>query len=229
MTPPGRLGRDARTIETPNPMIITISGFSGSGKTTVANLVGERLKIPAVDVGCIFRGLAAKHGMDIIAFGKYAEKHPEIDRQLDAEMVKLCRRKYNLILQGRLAGWMTERNGVEALRVWIGAAAKTRAQRICKREGLRLAKACADTLRRDKDNRRRYLETYGLDLNDLSIYDSVIQTDNLTIEEVVCALIRAIQKVWPKKLKRKTPQNPANRKQSRKKRRPQRSPQRAKR
>jgi predicted cytidylate kinase len=198
-------------------MIITISGFSGSGKTTVATLAGERLKIPAIDVGQIFRGLAAKHGMDVVTFGKYAEKHPEIDRQLDAEMIKLCRRKKDLILQGRLAGWMTKRNGIEALRVWIGASAKTRAARICHREGIRLAKACADTLRRDEDNRRRYLETYGLDLNDLSIYDSVIQTDNLTIEGVVSALMNAIRKVWPKKLNKKTSRRPANRKRPRKK------------
>lgn len=194
-------------------MIVTISGFSGSGKTTVANLAGERLKIPAVDVGQIFRGLAAKHGMDVVSFGQYAEKHPEIDRQLDAEMVKLCRKKKDLILQGRLAGWMTKRNGIDALRVWIGASAQTRAARICHREGIRLTKACADTLRRDEDNRRRYLDTYGLDLNDLSIYDSVIQTDNLTIEEVVSALMNAIRKVWPKKLKRKPSKRPSSRKQ----------------
>lgn len=182
-------------------MIITISGQSGSGKTTVANELGRRLGLPPVDVGSLFRELAAEHGMNVIDFGAYAQTHPEIDRELDDKMIALCRRKRNLILQGRLAGWMTKRDGLDAYRIWIGATAETRAKRVAEREKIPFERSFADTCRRDEDNRRRYVQTYGLDLNDLSVYDTVIQTDNLTVEEVVSVLISEIQKVWPTKRK----------------------------
>ena len=189
-------------------MIITISGQSGSGKTTVANGLGRRLGMPAVDVGSLFREMAAERGQDVIEFGAYAQKHPEIDRELDRKMIELCRRRRNLILQGRLAGWMTKRGGIEAYRVWITATDETRARRIAEREKIPFEQAYADTRRRDADNHCRYQQTYGLDLNDLSIYDTVIRTDNLTVEEVVSALISEIQKVWPKKRKSKTSRRP---------------------
>jgi len=185
-------------------MIITISGESGSGKSTVAKALGQRLNLPAIDVGSLFREMAAEHGMDVIAFGSYAQSHPEIDHELDRKMIALCRRQKNLILQGRLAGWMTKRDSLKACRIWIGATAETRAKRVAGREKIPFERAYADTCRRDEDNRNRYRQTYGLDLNDLSIYDTVIQTDNLTIEEVVSALISEIPKVWPKKRKSKT-------------------------
>jgi len=185
-------------------MIVTVSGHSGSGKTTVSRELARRLEIPVVDVGSIFRALALEYGMDIITFGRYAQEHPEIDRRLDRRMIRLCRNNKRLVLQGRLAGWMTERYGIEAYRIWIEATARTRAKRIAEREHLPYRKAYADTKRRDDENRRRYLRTYGLDLNDLSIYDTVIQTDNLAVDEVVSALTKAISKVWPKKPKSKT-------------------------
>jgi len=194
-------------------MIVTISGQSGSGKTTVANLVAERLGIPAVDVGGIFRGLAAKRGLDILEMARYAEKHPEIDRELDAATIKMCREKKDLVLQGRLAAWMTRKNGLEAFRVWIDASPRVRAERIVKREGGDLAKVLAYTNERDAENRRRYLDTYGLDLNDLSVYDTVIRTDNRSIEQVVSALIRALHKVWPKRPRK--PHNPKKKRLSR--------------
>lgn len=189
-------------------MIITISGQSGSGKSTVAKDLGRRLGVPAVDVGSLFREMAAERGQDVIAFGAYAQKHPEIDQELDRKMIELCRRRRNLILQGRLAGWMTERDGIEAHRIWIAASPRTRARRIAEREKLPFKRAYADTRRRDADNRCRYQQTYGLDLNDLSVYDTVIQTNNLTVEEVVSALISEIPKIWPKKRKSKTSRRP---------------------
>ena len=88
-------------------MLITLSGLSGSGKSSAANALAEKLKIPTVDIGAIFRRLAKKHGMDVAEFGKHVEKNPEIDHELDLAMVRRAKRGRNLILQGRLAGWMT--------------------------------------------------------------------------------------------------------------------------
>jgi predicted cytidylate kinase len=184
-------------------MLITISGLSGSGKSTAAKGLSERLGIPTVDVGKIFRGMAAKRGMDVVAFGAFVEKHPEIDRELDDAMLRLVKRRKRLILQSRLAGLMTAREGLKAFRIWIAATARTRASRVARREGIPFRKALSDITRRDRNNRVRYVRTYGLDLNDLSVYDIVVRTDNLTLEEVVSCLAKELTNVWPKR--RKTP------------------------
>jgi cytidylate kinase len=202
-------------------MLITISGLSGSGKSTAAKGLGKRLGLPTVDIGTIFRRLASHYGMDVIEFGRYAERHPKIDRELDEAMVARAKRG-NLILQGRLAGWMTLRHGVPAYRIWLSALPSTRARRVAGREGIPYAKALADIRRRDRDNRTRYLKTYGLDLNDLTVYDSVVRTDNLTVEEVVSSLARIL---WP--MRRKTLKNRRKslpRATSRGRRKPLRSP-----
>lgn len=193
-------------------MLITISGLSGSGKSSSAKLLAERLGIPTVDIGTIFRAMAKRYKMDVVAFGRYAEKHPEIDRKLDAAMVRRAKRDGNLILQGRLAGWMSLLNDLPAYRIWIGATARTRASRVARREGIPYARALKEINRRDRDNLVRYRRTYGLDLNDLSVYDTVVQTDNLSVRQVVSSLVKTLPKVWP--MKPRTP--PRKRKTSRK-------------
>jgi predicted cytidylate kinase len=182
-------------------MLITISGLSGSGKSSAAKGLSEKLGIPTVDVGKIFRALAAKHGMDVVAFGTYVEKHPDIDRELDAAMIRRAKRSRNLILQSRLAGHMSARENLDAVRIWIAASPKVRAERVARREGCSYKEAHAEVTRRDKDNRNRYLKTYGLDLNDLSIYDIVVQTNDSSKEEVISRLVKELTRIWPKKRK----------------------------
>jgi predicted cytidylate kinase len=147
--------------------------------------------------------MAKKHGMDVVEFGRYVEEHPEIDRQLDAAMVRKAKRSGDLILQGRLAGLMTAKEGLPAVRIWITASARVRASRVARRQGVAFKKAMAEISRRDRDNQDRYRQTYGLDLNDLSVYDIVVRTDNLTLEEVVSCLVKELSHVWPKR--RRTP------------------------
>jgi cytidylate kinase len=199
-------------------MVITISGLSGSGKSTAARILAERLGITAIDVGKIFRAMAAKHGMDVSTFGAYAEKHPEVDRQFDEAMIEKVRKSTKgVVLQGRLAGWMTLRHKVPAFRIWLAAKSRTRAQRITGREKAKYSKILKQTLHRDRMNRVRYIKTYGLDLNDTSIYDSVVQTDTLSADEVVDVIIGHIEKVWrkkrpqPKHKKRPRPTKPKKR------------------
>ena len=186
-------------------MLITISGQSGSGKSSTAQGLAKALRMPTVDVGQIFRGMAEKYGMTVGAFGLYAEKHRDVDEKLDQEMLKLARRRKKLILQGRLTGWMTFRHKVPAVRIWIGASLAVRARRVSGREGIPYRKAYQMIAKRDRDNVVRYKATYGLDLNDLSVYDVVVQTDDLTVAQVVDSLVNSL-KLWPKKSPRRKAQ-----------------------
>lgn len=83
------------------------------------------------------------------------------------------------------------------------ASPEVRAQRVAGREGKSIDQCLTELKVRDEANRARYLTTYGLDVNDISIYDVVIRTDTLGIQEVTDALVKAI-----KTYVRRTPEQP---------------------
>ena len=179
-------------------MIITISGPSGSGKSTAARMLSKETGLPAVDVGVVFRAMAKKRGMSVIEFGRYVARHKELDQKLDEIMLRRARKSKPFIWQGRLSGLLAAKEGIPSLTFWIQASAMTRARRVSGREGVPYRRALAQIMRRDRADRVRYMKTYGLDVNDLSVYDAVIPTDNLSAQQVVSALLRSIVRIWPK-------------------------------
>ena len=48
-------------------------------------------------------------------------------------------------------------------------------------------------IRREESEKKRYMEIYGIDFEDLSIYDKIIQSDSLSPEEIVQEIIGAIK------------------------------------
>ena len=54
-------------------MIITIGGLAGTGTTTTAELLSEKLDIPYISAGFVFREMAAERGMSVLEFSEFAE------------------------------------------------------------------------------------------------------------------------------------------------------------
>jgi cytidylate kinase len=158
--------------------LITISGFPGSGTTTVAGLLAPETGLRVVNAGDVFRRMAAEKGMDIAKFADYLRDHPEIDRQVDERQTEIAR-EGGVILEGRLAGWMTHRAGIGALRVWLACSLDTRVRRVAGREGIPFEKARERVVRRQDAEIDRYKAFYGFDLCSLQIYDLVVDTGDL--------------------------------------------------
>ncbi|MDP6155589.1 MAG: cytidylate kinase family protein [Candidatus Thermoplasmatota archaeon] len=149
---------------------LTIGGLSGTGTTTVAKLLEKCLGIEYVYTGDIFRRMAAKMDMTVGEFGYYVSEHTEIDRELDARQVELARGK-DIIIEGRLAGYMAFSHEVTAYKIWLHAPPETRAQRVAGREAKNIAAVMEENKKRQDGNRTRYLDIYGFDINDTSFYD----------------------------------------------------------
>ena len=172
---------------------ITISGLPGTGKSTVANLLEKQLGLPYIYSGEIFREMAKKQGMSLEDFGKYCEEHPEIDKELDRYQLEILR-KGNVILEGRISGWIAHRNNIPAMKVLLEASIDVRAGRIVKREQGEKEKRKKEILKREKCEAARYKKYYDIDVYDTSIYDLIIDVSNMTPEEIVKRILVCVRK-----------------------------------
>lgn len=172
---------------------ITISGFPGTGKTTVAIFLEKRLGLPYVYTGEIFRQLAQKHKMSLEKFGKYCETHRQIDEELDRHQLTILQQG-NVIVEGRISGWLANQNNIPAVKVLLQADINIRVARIVKREQGNIEKRKKEILNREKSEATRYKKYYHIDVHDTSIYDVIIDTGNKTPEEITDIIIKYISR-----------------------------------
>lgn len=174
-------------------MRITISGPPGSGKTTACSKLSEVLGLEAIVFGKIFRELAAEKNLTLGELGAIAEKDPSIDEMIDSRILEIARAHQDIILESRLSAYMLTRHGIPAYRILLEASPDVRIARVGLREGETLEQAEANTLERQKSEAKRYMQYYGIDVNDRSVYDLVLNTDNLTPDEVLQAILDGVR------------------------------------
>lgn len=169
-------------------MNITISGPPGSGKSTTSKALAERLKMRLVIGGEIFRQMAKERNMSLAEFSLYCEKHPDVDIELDKRLKAMSEKEDNLIIESRLAGHLCNAK----FRIWLDAPANVRVSRLKKRQDKE--ETAEEMLRREQSEIMRYKEYYDIDMNNKSVYNMVIDTSNITIEETVDMIVKEMKK-----------------------------------
>ena len=167
--------------------IISLTGDLAAGKSRVADLLQKELNYPIYRNGERFRAMAVEMGMNVTEFGFYVKEHPEIDKQLVANATEYAKTNDNFIIDAKM-GWYAI---PESFKVYL---------KVDKDEGAR--RAFEDTLRKKSENfstveeykkdmerryqseNERYYMLYGVKRDDMSNYDLVIDTTNLSIDEV---------------------------------------------
>lgn len=171
-------------------MLITVSGPPGSGTTTTSEHVAARLELALVPGGTVFRAMARERGMSLAEFGLYAGEHPEIDVELDTRLAKRAG-DGGVVIESRLAGWIARNEGLPAVTVYLDCPAPVRAARVAEREQLDADRALADNVERERVERDRYLALYGIDVDDLSVYDLVLDSGTLSPDELADRVVAA--------------------------------------
>jgi cytidylate kinase len=172
-------------------MLITVSGPAGSGKSTLAASLADALGYEHVSGGDIFRSLAEERGMTPLELNKRAEEEEQIDLDLDRRLRDVARERDDVVLESRLAGWMA--GDYADMKLWLHAPLDVRAERIAQRENKPFEQARTETQERTESESQRYQEYYGIDIDDLSIYDLAINTARWGPQGVLSVTLHAVE------------------------------------
>ena len=176
-------------------MRIAISGKAGSGKSTVAKLLSEKLKIRHYSIGDLMRAMAVEKGTTLLEMNKLAEKNKSVDFELDGKLKELGKTKDNFVVDGRLASFFIPH---AEIRVFLETDDKVRAQRILKdkrqhEKSTSLKETLSNIKKREESEKKRYKNYYGVNYLDKKLYNCVIDTTKLTPNLVVDKIMKFVE------------------------------------
>lgn len=182
-------------------MIITLTGIPGAGKSTIAKLLSEHLNVPWYSIGDLRGKMATERGLTIDELNKLGENEAFTDHDVDVYQTELGKKGDNLIMDGRLS-WHFIPN---SLKVFLDVDTDEAARRIfeASKQGLRtdekpfespddVKQRIADRLASDQ---HRYEKYYQVNYLDRSNYDLVVDTTQLTPEQVVQAILTKLSSI----------------------------------
>jgi len=173
-------------------LVVTIGGPHGTGKSTYAKMIAKQFGLRYVSAGQLFRDLAKEKGVTLEELSRQAAESPEIDRLLDERSAAQAA-KGNAVVEGQLAAWMAKDRA--QVRIYLKAPDEPRFARIAHRDHVDYETAQKQTLEREQIQRERYKRYYGIDIDDMSPYNLVIDTGNRTVESTAKELMTRIRKI----------------------------------
>jgi cytidylate kinase len=177
-------------------MIITISGLHGTGKSTIGKLISEKLGLQYYSTGQAFRDIADEMDITLEELTKYAEKNPEIDEKLDNKIYNIAQ-KGNVVIDSQLSGYLLK--SIADFKILLICPLETRVKRMAKRDNTNYNKKLKETKMREKSELKRFKKLYKIDMHDrnqiINLYDLIINTEDLTEEEILNKILRVLEKI----------------------------------
>jgi len=179
-------------------MIISFAGWPGSGKSTIAKRIATELGWPYYSMGQLRREAAKRRGMTLEEYNKLAMSDISTDLEVDEYQTKLGQEQDNFVIDGRTSWHFIP----QSYKIFLNVDPRVGAERIFqelqqggdRNEGHNLTTVEAvlnSNYERVQNDRKRYQKYFGIDVYDLANYDEIVDTTNLTIEEVV-AKVRSL-------------------------------------
>jgi len=173
-------------------MIISFCGPAGSGKSTMAKMLSEKLDWPRYYIGGIRRQKAAEKGMTLAEYNKLGEKDPSTDKEVDEYQKEIGNNKDNFIIEGRTSWHFIP----QSLKIYVDVDERVGAERVFKslqgknernEDDSSKLKTINDVLKshqkRTKSDIARYKKYYNIDVHDKKNFDFIVNTSNRTIDE----------------------------------------------
>jgi CMP/dCMP kinase len=183
-------------------MIISIGGPGGSGKSSIAKMLAEKLAWPRYYIGGLRRMKAEERGITLAEYNKLGETDPATDREVDEYQAELGKDQDNFIIEGRTSWYFIP----QSLKIYIDVDAKEGAARIFNslsvtakernedKDLVDLASVFKSTSQRKASDILRYKKYYGIDVYDKKNYDIVIDSTGKTLAETFQEVLSQVEK-----------------------------------
>ena len=176
-------------------MIITISGALGSGKSTVAKLVAQKLNLKHYSTGDFMREIAIKRGVTLLELSKLAEKDASVDKELDERQILLGKEEEDFIIDARL-GWHFIPHSIK---VFLNVNDEEAARRVFaerrsdEKYNITLEATLKNIKQRKESETKRYQQYYEVNYFELKNYDLIIDTTTLTAVQVAEKIVKVVK------------------------------------
>ena len=177
-----------------------ISGPPAIGKTTIAKGLATEFGLKYLSGGDVLKEMAKEEGFQTegidwwdtqegMKFLDHRKTNAEFDKKVDNKLKELFY-KGSVIITSYTLPWLVE----DGIKIWLAGSYENSAKRMTTRDNLSFDSALQIVKKRYEENKKIYKKLYGFDFGeDLSVFDSVINTDGLGIDEVLSRVKSAIK------------------------------------
>ena len=170
-------------------LVITVGGLHGTGKSTYAKALARIYKLRHLSAGELFRQIAKERGITLRDLSYLTKGDRSVDEVVDGR-IKEAAEKGDVVIDGLLAAFMA--SGRVHVKTFLVAPDEVRFRRIAHRDKISFAESRRLTLERERIERERYMNYYNLNIDDLTVYDIVLNTGLLSLRSNINVLVKVI-------------------------------------
>lgn len=181
-------------------IVICISGFAATGKSTLGRRLAEELGLKYLSGGDGLKMLAVEKGYkpggpewweteDGLRFLEERLKNPDFDKLVDQKLLEAAE-EGDVVIDSWVLPWLYK----GGFNVWLKARVEARAERMSKRSGVSVEEALKIIEKRDRESAQLYERLYGIELGkDYEPFHLVLDTSDLDEEAVYSIVLTAVK------------------------------------
>ena len=181
---------------------IVISGPPAVGKTTVAKGLAEEFQLEYLSGGDVLKQMAKEQGFDSegddwwdtedgMKFLNQREQNSEFDKKLDEKLTALFNNG-GMVITSYTLPWLIK----DGIKIWLEGSHASSTKRMQSRDNMSSDQAYEITRNRFDKNKALYKKLYNFDFgDDKSVFDLIINTDNLTAQQVIDVAKETVRKL----------------------------------
>jgi CMP/dCMP kinase len=187
-------------------MKIFVCGFSATGKSCVVESIAKDLNLKIIHASDILKQISIGKVKDSISIentkmntGWYEnsnldlirKKNDNLDLELDKFLLNYVRKNDNFIIDS----WTLPYLYKKGFKIWLKADVIERIKRMSKRDNIDYEQASKLINKKDNFSKNKFKKLYNFELGkDLSNFDYIIDTTNLSIKEIKEKILLEIKK-----------------------------------
>jgi cytidylate kinase len=182
--------------------VICISGMAGTGKSTLSKRLAQKYNLAYYSGGDALKALAQAEGYNASVEGWWESpeglkflservNNPKFDKAVDDKLLEYASQG-NVLLDSWTMPWLLK----SGYKIWLLASLEKRAARVAQRDKMTVEEAFKVLKEKEAHTKTIYKKLYGFVLDeDFEPFDLVLDTDNLTANDVFETLCRVIDNV----------------------------------